>query len=357
MEIYLVGGAVRDELLGRATAGVKDWVVVGGTAAELLGRGYRQVGKSFPVFLHPETGEEYALARTERKTAPGHRGFAVYAGSEVPLEEDLARRDLTVNAIAKDSRGRLIDPFGGQRDLSDRVLRHIGDAFREDPLRVFRLARFAAELEGFSVHEETVALLRDMASSLAELPAERVWAEFRKALAAADPQRFVDVLTAGDCLGHWFPELENVRLDPRPDSARGRYGALGWVLGTPEVQRLSRRLKVANDHAELALAVARHGRTLAAWRTGEPERLFAAAKAAGAFRNAAFCRRVFRLVGQLAGTSLEELEDLLARVTADVHAGRYRQEGLSGPSLGERIERDRIGRLAAAIRDRRERGR
>ena len=346
MEIYLVGGAVRDELLGRRP-GVRDWVVVGGTADELLRLGYRQVGRSFPVYLHPETNEEYALARTERKTAPGHRGFAVHAGSEVSLEEDLARRDLTVNSMAKDDQGRLIDPFGGQRDLSDRVLRHVGEAFREDPLRVFRLARFAAELEGFSVHETTVSLIRNMAGSLTELPAERVWAEFRKALAAPAPQRFVDVLQAGDCLGHWFPEFEGMRLDSRPDNVRARYGALGWVLGESEVESLSDRLKVPNDHRDLAVAVARHGRVLADWRTAEPERLFAAAKAVGAFRNVPLSRRVFQLVGVLVESPLDKLERLVSRVAADVHAGLYLQEGLSGPALGRRVERERIDRLAS----------
>ena len=345
MDIYLVGGAVRDELLGRPP-GERDWLVVGGTADELLSLGYRRVGKAFPVFLHPESNEEYALARTERKTAAGHRGFAVHAGAEVSLEEDLARRDLTVNAMAKDLRGRLIDPFGGRRDLSNRVLRHVGDAFREDPLRVFRLARFAAQLEDFSVHESTVALIAVMAPSLAELPAERVWAEFRKALAAPDPQRFIDVLKAGNCLGHWLPELEDARLDPRPDSARGRYGSLGWMLGEAEMQRLSKRLKVANDHAELALAVCRHGHVLAEWRTVEPERLYAAAKAVGAFRSVPLSRRVFELVGVLAHTPLDGLQNLLARVAADIHAGLYVGEGLSGPALGRRLERGRIERLA-----------
>ena len=346
MEIYLVGGAVRDELLGRQP-GLKDWVVVGGTADELLRLGYRQVGRSFPVYLHPETNEEYALARTERKTAPGHRGFAVHAGPEVSLEEDLARRDLTVNAMARDGKGRLIDPFGGQRDLSDRILRHVGEAFREDPLRVFRLARFAAELEGFSVHETTVSLIRNMAGSLTELPAERVWAEFRKALAAPAPQRFVDVLQAGDCLGRWFPEFEGMRLDSRPDTVRARYGALGWVLGESEVESLSDRLKVPNDHRDLAVAVARHGRVLADWRTAEPERLFAAAKAVGAFRNVPLSRRVFQLVGVLVESPLDKLERLVSRVAADVHAGLYLREGLSGPALGRRVERERIDRLAS----------
>ena len=346
MDIYLVGGAVRDELLGRRPDGVKDWVVVGSTAEELLSLGYRQVGRDFPVFLHPDTNEEYALARTERKTAPGHRGFAVHAGVDVSLEEDLARRDLTVNAMAKDAAGRLIDPFGGQQDLAERILRHVGDAFREDPLRVFRVARFAAQLEGFTVHGATLALLSDMAPSLAELPAERVWAEFRKALGAANPQRFVEVLHAGGCLDYWFPELENMQMDTRPDSVRARFGALGWVLNERAVRSLSVRLKVPYDHAGLAGHVARHGRVLADWRTAEPARLHAAAKSIGSFRNLPQSRRVCGLVGVLAGEPLAALERLFARVAAEVNARDFQHEGLAGPALGRRIETARIERLA-----------
>ena len=345
MDIYLVGGAVRDELLGRPV-GERDWVVVGATPDALLRRGYRQVGRDFPVFLHPETNEEYALARTERKTAPGHRGFAVHAGAEVSLEADLARRDLTVNAMAESADGRLVDPFGGRQDLADRVLRHVGDAFREDPLRVFRVARFAAELVDFSVHDTTIELMSDMAASLAELPAERVWAEFRKALAANSPQRFVETLYAGDCLSHWFPELRGAVIDARPNSERARFGGLGWSLGEAAASSLSARLKVPNDYADLARQVARHGRVLAAWRTAEPARLFAAAKSIGAFKELALSRRVCELVGVLTQTPLGELERLFARVAAEVGASAFQQEGLTGPALGQRIERERIERLA-----------
>ncbi len=345
MDIYLVGGAVRDELLGRPIR-ERDWVVVGGSAAALLRRGYRRVGRDFPVFLHPETNEEYALARKERKTAAGHRGFAVCAGPEVSLEEDLARRDLRINAIAKGADGRLVDPFGGRQDLADRVLRHVGEAFSEDPLRVFRVARFAAELVDFSVHKTTIDLMSGMAASLAELPAERVWAEFRKALAADAPQRFVETLQACDCLGYWFPELQGTVIDARPASALARFGGLGWSLGEAAVRSLSARLKVSNDHANLARQVARHGAVLAAWRTTAPARLFAAAKSIGAFQNLALSRRVCEVVGVLAGAPLRELELLFARVAADVDASAFRGEGLTGRALGRRIERARIERLA-----------
>ncbi len=351
MKIYLVGGAVRDELLGRPVK-ERDWVVVGSSAEALLRQGYRRVGRDFPVFLNPQTKEEYALARTERKTGPGHQGFAVQAGRAVSLEEDLARRDLTVNAMAKTPEGRLIDPFGGQRDLAGRVLRHVGEAFREDPLRVFRVARFAAQLVDFSVHESTTAILADMAASLAELSAERVWMEFCKALAAPCPQRFVETLAAAGCLDHWFPELAGKVIDARPVSVLARFGGLGWTLGEAAVQRLGKRLKAPNDHRTLAVQTARHGRVLAAWRTADPVRLHAAAKAIGAFQGLALSGRVCDLVGVLAETSLQELQRCLAQVAAEIGARQFRQESLSGPALGRRIEMARINRLAGLIANR-----
>ncbi len=352
MEIYLVGGAVRDELLGRTVPQPeRDWVVVGATAEKMLSRGYRPVGRDFPVFLHPETSEEYALARTERKTAPGHRGFVVHADPSVTLEEDLARRDLSINAMAKGTDGRLIDPYGGQRDLADRVLRHVGEAFREDPLRVFRVARFAAELVDFSVHDATGTLMSDMAPTLPELSAERVWAEFRKALAAPAPQRFVQTLQACACLEHWFAELDGVQIDTRAGSARARFGALGWVLDESAAQSLSERLKVPNDHSDLATQVARNGRVLAAWRKAQPERLLAAGKTMGVFQHPARFRRVCAVVGAITGQRLETLEQLFEQVGAQVSAADFQAEGLAGPALGQRIESARVERLAA-LRDR-----
>src|SRR5690606_31911340 len=185
MQFYKVGGAVRDRLLGRPVSDT-DWVVVGASAEAMQAQGYRPVGADFPVFLHPQSGEEYALARTERKSGRGYGGFTFYASPEVTLEEDLIRRDLTINAIAEDAEGRLIDPYGGQHDLALRLLRHVSPAFAEDPLRVLRVARFAARYAplGFRVAEETLALMSEIAASgeLAELTAERVWKEIARAL-------------------------------------------------------------------------------------------------------------------------------------------------------------------------------
>ena len=217
--VYLVGGAVRDGLLG-LPHDENDWVVTGCTPGELLAEGYRQVGASFPVFLHPETGEEYALARTERKQGHGYHGFAVDFHPGVTLEEDLARRDLTVNAMARDSRGRLIDPFSGKRDLEDRVLRHVSPAFREDPLRVLRVARFAARFAplGFRVHPDTMELMREICASgeIGHLVAERVWAEITAAMTAAEPGRFVQVLRECGALRVLLPEVDRLFGVPQP---------------------------------------------------------------------------------------------------------------------------------------------
>ncbi|MDR2871693.1 MAG: multifunctional CCA addition/repair protein [Xanthomonadaceae bacterium] len=304
MKIYLVGGAVRDRLLGK-TPGDRDWVVVGATPEQMLAQGYKAVGRDFPVFLHPDTGEEYALARTERKSGHGYRGFAVHAAPEVTLEEDLSRRDFTFNAMAEDEDGRLIDPYGGAGDLQARRLRHVGPAFVEDPLRVLRAARLMARFEplGFTVAGETMALMRDMADSgeLRTLTPERVWQELRRALESVRPAAFLRTLRACGALSQVLPEIDALygvpqsaahhpevdtgrhqelvsdmaaRLAPR-DSLIG-FAALTHDLGkalTPRdqwprhtgheaagvapIQQLCARLKVPVDYRQLATIVCR----------------------------------------------------------------------------------------------------
>lgn len=219
--VYLVGGAVRDELLG-LEVGERDWVVTGATPDDLLRQGYRQVGASFPVFLHPQTGEEYALARTERKQGHGYHGFSVEFDPGVTIEQDLERRDLTVNAIARDENGELVDPFGGQADLEQRVLRHVSPAFQEDPLRVLRVARFAARFAplGFTVHPDTLALMRVIreAGELEHLVPERAWQEIRGAMAAARPSVFLATLRACGALEVLLPEVDRLYGIPQnPD--------------------------------------------------------------------------------------------------------------------------------------------
>ena len=218
--VYLVGGAVRDRLLG-LTPRENDWVVVGARPEDLLNQGYRQVGASFPVFLHPETSEEYALARRERKEGHGYHGFAVDFHPDVSLEEDLQRRDLTINAMAQDSNGDIIDPYGGRQDLQNRVLRHVSAAFTEDPLRVLRVARFAARLAplGFSVHPDTVKLMHEVTASgeMEHLAAERVWTEIAGAMEAARPGVFVEVLRDCGALSVLLPEVEALFGIPQPE--------------------------------------------------------------------------------------------------------------------------------------------
>jgi tRNA nucleotidyltransferase (CCA-adding enzyme) len=227
MKIYAVGGTVRDGLLG-LPSGDRDWVVVGATPQQMLDGGYLPVGRDFPVFLHPQTHEEHALARTERKTAPGYRGFTVHADPSVTLEEDLLRRDLTINAMARDDAGRLIDPCGGQRDLAARVLRHVSPAFAEDPVRILRVARFAARFTDFSVAPETDVLMRDIvaAGEVDALVSERVWQELSRGLMEARPSRMFEVLRRCGALARLLPEVDRLwgvpqRADYHPEVDTG----------------------------------------------------------------------------------------------------------------------------------------
>ncbi|MBK9955086.1 MAG: multifunctional CCA addition/repair protein [Rhodocyclaceae bacterium] len=229
MKVFAVGGAVRDELLGLPVRD-RDWVVVGATPEQMAARGFRAIGKDFPVFLHPKTHEEYALARTERKTAPGYKGFVFHADADVTLEEDLARRDLTINAIAKAEDGGYIDPFNGRADLAARVLRHVSPAFAEDPVRVLRVARFAARFDDFTVAGETVALMRALvaAGEVDHLVAERVWQELARGLMEAKPSRMFELLRQCGALRKLLPELERLwgvpqRADYHPEIDTGTH--------------------------------------------------------------------------------------------------------------------------------------
>lgn len=219
MKTYLVGGAVRDQLLGHPYH-ERDWVVVGATPEQMLANGFQQVGADFPVFLHPQTHEEYALARTERKQGHGYTGFTVHAATDVTLEQDLLRRDLTINAIARDEDGNLIDPYHGQRDLEQRVLRHVSPAFAEDPLRVLRVARFAARYRqyGFTIAPETQHLMQQLAHAgeLAHLTPERVWKETSRALSGAMPHIYFQTLRDCGALAALFPELDALFGVPNP---------------------------------------------------------------------------------------------------------------------------------------------
>jgi tRNA nucleotidyltransferase (CCA-adding enzyme) len=264
MQVYSVGGWVRDQLMGRPHAAAdRDWVVVGSTPEEMVALGFRPVGKDFPVFLHPQTHEEYALARTERKSAPGYRGFVVHAAPDVTLEQDLERRDLTINAMAIDQAGNLVDPFGGQRDLQARVLRHVGPAFVEDPVRILRLARFAARFAEFSIAPETLALAQRIVQQgeADALVPERVWQEMARGLMEAHPSRMIQVLGECELLQRWATPL-----DANPDTlvalnraaARSlplaaRFAIVATSLGSPEgLDQLLGRVRADQDSAQLA---------------------------------------------------------------------------------------------------------
>ena len=271
MKTYLVGGAVRDRLLNHDVT-ERDFVVVGETPEAMLRRGFKQVGRDFPVFLHPDTGEEYALARTERKVGPGHQGFVFHASTDVSLKDDLIRRDLTINAMAEDADGQLIDPYGGQADLEARQLRHVSDAFAEDPLRVLRLARFLAKLAplGFTVADETLALIRQMveAEALAELSPERILGELNKALHTPEPAAFFKLLAEVGAGQRLWPEItpDDVNeLASRKDltDPEHRFVFLVNRLDEEDIKGLCQRLRCSNDRTDLALLVARH---IKAWQ-------------------------------------------------------------------------------------------
>ena len=317
MRTYLVGGAVRDRLLGR-TASERDWVVVGGTPDDLLRQGFRQVGRDFPVFLHPDTREEYALARTERRTGPGHADFACHADPDVTLEEDLERRDLTINAIAWDGTD-YIDPHGGRADLDARLLRHVSPAFRDDPLRVFRVARFAAMLPGFGVCDDTMALMADMVPELAALSGERVWAELAKAMAGPSPARFFAVLQPLDG-ADWFAGLDledaialyAARRFAAPETA---LTALGWIASPQSIKALYARLRAPRMIRRASALVASHGRTLTA-ASLRAEAVVDAFAAITAFRPGRLAELVLATAAACADAPVEPLREIMRELRA-----------------------------------------
>ena len=404
MQTYLVGGAVRDALLGMPDAD-RDWVVVGSTPEAMVAAGFTPVGKDFPVFLHPHTREEHALARTERKTAPGYKGFVVHAAPDVTLEQDLARRDLTINAIAQDAQGQLIDPHGGQRDLHAKLLRHVTDAFREDPVRILRVARFAARWPDFSVAPDTQVLMQDMvqAGEVDALVRERVWQELAKGLMATRPSRMLQVLRACGALARLLPEVDRLYGVPQPAEHHPeidtgvhlemvldhsaqigaplevRFAALCHDLGkglTPAdalprhigheqrsvrlLHAVAKRLHVPQSCHELAEVVAReHGHIHASASLGAAAALRLLVRCDALRRperftqvlQACLCDARGRLGWQERPYPQAErlqalLQAALAVDTASV-AQQAQAEGLSGAKVGERIEAARIQALLA----------
>ena len=406
MKVFLVGGAVRDRLLGRPS-GDRDWVVVGTTPEVMGAAGYLPVGRDFPVFLHPRTHEEYALARTERKTGPGYHGFVFRTGPEVTLEDDLSRRDLTINAMAQAEDGTLVDPWGGRADLAARVLRHVGPAFAEDPVRILRLARFAARFADFSVAPETLALCRVMveAGEVDALVPERVWQELSRGLMEARPSRMIEVLRDCGALARLLPEVDALfgvpqRADYHPEIDTGvhlmmvldmaerlgtalpvRFACLTHDLGkatTPAdilprhlghegrsvklLGPLAARLRVPVECRELAELVAReHGNLHAsagfgaealvrlfdrcdAWR--RPERFEQALQACecDARGRLGFEERPYPQADRLRGALAAARAVDSGAVSAEALA-----RGLKGPAIGQALQQARIAAVAAAV--------
>lgn len=394
MKIYTVGGAVRDKLLGQRIQD-RDFVVVGATASELEQSGYKPVGRDFPVFLHPDTHEEYALARTERKSGTGYTGFMIHATPDVTLEQDLARRDITINAMAEDENGNIIDPFNGRKDLQQGLLRHVSPSFIEDPLRVLRVARFAARLD-FQVADGTRELMRQLSAcgELETLTAERIWQELERALSEPRPRRFFEVLRDCNALAVLFPEIDRLFGVPQPekhhpeidtgihvlmvldqavrlsDEPVVRFAALTHDLGkgtTPEhewprhiaheqrgvklIEKLCQRLKAPNQFRELAVMTAReHGRAHRALEM-RADTVLALLEATDAFRRPQrFKQFLLACEADSKGrTGLEERDYPQARFlleayrsASEIDAGKLADSGLSGQEIAVELKRLRI---------------
>ena len=342
----MVGGAVRDELLGLPVQD-RDHVVVGATPDDMVREGYKPVGKDFPVFLHPRTHEEYALARTERKSGRGYKGFTVYAAPDVTLEDDLRRRDLTINAMAKDEAGCLIDPFGGQRDLEKKILRHVAEAFAEDPVRILRVGRFAARF-GFSVHPSTMALMQRMVASGETdcLVPERVWQEFSKGLMEREPERMFEVLEACGLRAKLLPELKSSgRLQ---GSLAQRFARLAWPLKEAEVEALCERLRVPNDVRELALLACRNRVALRASRLATPRALLELLKRGDAFRRPERFRALLEVAARdVPVVDTARLERAFAAATS-VNAGEVAAQAPQG-KIPEAIDAARLAAIEKTV--------
>lgn len=401
MQTYLVGGAVRDTLLNR-TVTERDWVVVGATPDQLKAQGFQQVGKDFPVFLHPETKEEYALARTERKTAKGYTGFETDSSASITLEDDLLRRDLTVNAMAMDCEGRIIDPYGGQTDLEAKLLRHVSPAFVEDPLRVIRVARFAARYHsyGFSVASETLQLMKEIThqGELKHLSPERVWKETARALLEPNPEVYIQVLKDCSALKALMPELEALWGVPNPpkwhpeidtgihtlmvvqqsaklsDTLPVRFAALvhdlgkaltpseHWpshrgheTLGLPAIKTFCQRLKVPNDCRDLALLVCEFHTHVHRALTLKPATIVKVFDRCDAWRKPerfydmlTACEADARGRAEFEDTAYPQARFLRACLKAadDVDTQQIIASGIKGPAIRDAIHQKRIALVA-----------
>ncbi len=341
---YLVGGAVRDELLG-VTPRERDWVIVGADPEIMIEAGFIPVGKAYPVFLHPKTFEEHALARTETKTGPGHGGFSFKNDADVTLEQDLLRRDLTINAMAKSASGELIDPYGGQNDLHAKKLKHVSTAFAEDPLRCFRVARFAAKLPRFEITTATLDLIRSMGDQLNELSAERVWNEWVKALEEIAPFRFYEVLRDAQITAPWFSELALDELvvghRDRVLPLQGAFALIGWLHSEQQLSSLFDRLMAPKKAKSLALEICLSGRLFEQFDQLDDERAIDLLDQAGAFHGDARFETFLTALTNVADVDKKQflkLRKSLRKVTTT---------GEQGPKYGQTLRQNRIKQLNA----------
>ena len=397
MKIYQVGGAVRDRLLQQPVKD-RDWVVVGSTPEEMSALGYRPVGKDFPVFLHPETHEEYALARTERKSGKGYKGFIFHTSPDITLEDDLARRDLTINAIAEDAAGNLIDPFSGKNDLEHGILRHVSPAFIEDPLRVLRVARFAAQF-GFRIADETMQLMQQISASgeLETLAAERIWSETEHALSERYPARFILVLRACNALKFLYPEIDCLFGIPQPekyhpeidtglhtimvlnqaarisndpqvrfaalvhDLGKGTTGKNDWpkhpgheARGARLVEKICQRFRIPNNYRELAKLVARYHLDCHRVMELRPQTILKRLESLDAFRRPErFEKYLLACEADARGrTGLEEREYPQAdyfrnalKLANNIDTRKLTGQGLEGEAMAQAVRQQRLAAL------------
>jgi tRNA nucleotidyltransferase (CCA-adding enzyme) len=354
MKIYLVGGAVRDQLLNLPVK-ERDWVVVGATTTELLNLGYRQVGKDFPVFLHPETHEEYALARLERKVGKGYTGFSFDASPNVTLEEDLKRRDITINAIAQTLTGDLIDPYHGQADLKNKILRHVSAAFVEDPVRILRIARFAARFAAlnFQVAPETLELMKSMVQSgeIDALVAERVWKELERALSEKNPEKFFAVLQDCGALSVLFPTLstfeELKRASQITNDVKVRFAVMLHANSDAQIQALSDRYRIPNEFRELALLVARHLALYQKAKTLTADEILQGLQATDAFRREERFKNFLLACEVVSASSHSEFLWSCYLAAKSVSAQDFLQ--LSGKEIAEKMAEKRRENIATVI--------
>lgn len=363
MKTYLVGGAVRDELLGLPVKD-RDWVVTGATPEEMLQQGFKQVGADFPVFLHPRTREEYALARTERKQGRGYHGFTVYSAPDVTLEDDLKRRDLTINAMAKSTDGELVDPFGGREDIQTRSLRHVSEAFSEDPLRILRTARFAARLQplGFTVAEPTLTLMRQMVrdGEVEHLVPERVWQEIQRALHENEPGTFFEILRDCGALASIIPELNHGEtfsaamqalrcIHSSGGETDTRFAALMSPLTSKEARNRAAELKAPNDCQNLARLTTDLIPQVHTMTGFQAETLLVLLDKADVWRRADRFERLLQALNcALPDTDQEKLGWLASaqHATTGVQTKDLMAQGFAGKELGKAIRNERLRRIS-----------